>query len=411
MKLLVVWLVSLAAGKFMSTSLSLTPSEAWQYVAKFAMNIGKGTYSLRAQLINPKVADSADSMSLSLSIYIDTKWPEILTLADCRDKDNDANRDEILSLPLNGEWSNYVEGTLTQNVKTRFWYFAVSNCEIQAKHRIRVEILFINSDNSHLSAEDRGMQYVYPVILIIYLAFLIKNTLRILISHEKQDDIPIVLLMFSAAIFTQFGGIMFKIIYLFVYWYNGRTLLVFDILSQALEVISTIIVTVLFILIANGWILKYRQFPDADIYIPISMLIVTVNFVIIILGKLSDDAYNKYSDYEGIAAFFLVLFRVLSWVWFVFAIREVEKGANMKVLNFLFKFQMLASVYFLSLPIVVLVSWIFEPYVRKVVISLLLNLVQVLVFAYASHLFSEKSEFYKLSTLSSSVLPGSLGNS
>jgi hypothetical protein len=228
---------------------------------------------------------------------------------------------------------------------------------------------------------------------------------RIIVSYEKNDDVPLSMFILNGSILTQFAGILFKIVHLWVFWYNGRGLFFIDIISQALEVISTILISVLFILIASGWTLKYKGFPEADIYIPISMLIIAINLIIVAIGKIGDDAYDKYSDYEGFSGFFIILLRILSWAWFLFLEKQLEKFAAIRLRNFLFNFMICVSFYFLSLPFIVIFSWVFEPWSRKLVIFVLNNLMQIIIFFYTQYLLSEKSEFYQLSTLSKSVLP------
>ena len=222
----------------------------------------------------------------------------------------------------------------------------------------------------------------------------------------KNEDLEANLLILNFAIFSQFGSIFFEVIHLWLYSYNGYGFIAFDLLHQLLEVLSYIIVSILLILIASGWTLKYRDFPDPDIFLPISILIITINLLIVGIGRITDDSYYKYTDYEGVPGFLLVLFRVGSCGWFIYLIKELQNNANTKLLDFLFKFAVAGSGYFLSLPLLIVFSWVLEPYIRKIVIALLINLVQILIFYFLTYLFSEKSAFYKLSTLSKSVLPG-----
>ena len=86
----------------------------------------------------------------------------------------------------------------------------------------------------------------------------------------------------------------------------------------------------------------------------------------------------------------------------------MQKTASHKLLDFLWKFSIMASLYFLSFPFVVIFSWVFDAYVRNKVVVILMNLIQILVFIFLTHLFSEKSTFYKISTMSESVLPGKI---
>lgn len=392
-------------AKFISTTIVITSDEPWKYISKFAMIIGKGKFEVRAQFLSP-ILKSSEAIPFQTSIYIDKLWPDVLSTVSCTDKENTSGNTRQINLPTNGDWSNKVDGILTQNVKTHFWYLTFSKCDITTKHKIRLEIQFTNSDGSEFSAEDHGMQYVFPVILLIYFSFVFKNLLLLVTKFEKSEEIEPSTLVLSLAIFAQFSAIFFEVIHLWIYVYNGSGFLVFDVFHQSLQVISEIIITVMFILIASGWTLKYKSFPDADIYIPISMLVISINLVIIGLGRLADDSYHKYSDFEGISAFLLVAFRIASWGWFIYLVKDMDRSAGVKLMNFLFEFTILASGYLLSLPFVIVLSWVFEPYWQKIVISLLSNLIQVAVFIFLTHLFSNHSAYYQLSTMSESVLPG-----
>ena len=404
--LLFLYLFLGVSSKYLSTTVKLTPDFPWQYVSKFAMVIGTGTFEIKAQLVSALNKQSSDKIMFSSSVYIDKLWPEALSLTSCPDKESTASDLQYLHVPINGDWSNTVQGSLTQNVKTRFWYLTLSKCALSESHKLRIDVKFLNSDGSEFSAEDLGMNYVYLVILLIYFFFLFKNMLDLMQKFEKSEEIQANIVVLVSAIFSQFAGVFFELVHLWIYAYTGTGIMAFDLLHQAFEVVSGIIVTVLFILIANGWTLKYRNFPDADIYIPITMIVIAINLIIVGIGRVSDDSYDKYSEYQGVSVFFLVVFRVGAWAWFVFLVWDMDRNAGVKLMNFLFKFLIAGSAYFLAMPGVVMLSWVFEPYVRKKVIALLLNLIQVLVFTFVMHLFGGKSDYYKLSTMSESVLPG-----
>jgi Ca2+/H+ antiporter len=75
--------------------------------------------------------------------------------------------------------------------------------------------------------------------------------------------------------------------------------------------------------------------------------------------------------------------------------------------SFVFQFAIMASIYFLVHPCLVFISWLFTPYLRLKVITIGSNAIMMLTFLALAHLFSEKSSYYKVSTMSDSVLPGS----
>ena len=401
-----VLLLGIVYAKYVSTVITLNPDNPWKYVSKFASHIGKGTWEMKAKLMKIPDPDSKDFIDFVGTVYIDNKWEDALSQSSCEAKELASRRQKTLRVPLNGEWSDPIDGTLTQSTRTHFWYFSISSCKIIEKYKLRVEMQFINADGSEFSAEDHGLQYVYPVIMLIFLIALSGNIFRLVRKFQKTDDLESNLLILNIAIACQLSGIFFVVIHFWIYAYNGKGFVVFDVFYQALEVLSSVMVTILLILIASGWTLKYRNFPDADVYIPISLFVVILNLMIVGLGRITEDSYYKHSDYEGIPGFFLIVMRIALWLWFLYLIQEMKQKANEKMMGFLIKFSIMASLYFLALPALVIFSWIFEAYVRNKVVVLLVNLIQISVFMFLTHLFSEKSTFYKISTMSESVLPG-----
>eukprot|EP00358_Blepharisma_japonicum_P006634 CAMPEP_0202942116 /NCGR_PEP_ID=MMETSP1395-20130829/2285_1 /ASSEMBLY_ACC=CAM_ASM_000871 /TAXON_ID=5961 /ORGANISM="Blepharisma japonicum, Strain Stock R1072" /LENGTH=74 /DNA_ID=CAMNT_0049638013 /DNA_START=710 /DNA_END=931 /DNA_ORIENTATION=+ len=73
------------------------------------------------------------------------------------------------------------------------------------------------------------------------------------------------------------------------------------------------LITIELIIMANGWTIKYKDFPDPDIYIPISLIVIMFNLLIVGLGRITDDSYYKFSDYEGIPGYLLMIIRIGIW--------------------------------------------------------------------------------------------------
>ena len=234
------------------------------------------------------------------------------------------------------------------------------------------------------------------------------NLLRLVRKFRKTEDLEPNLLVLNIAIACQFCGLCSEILHLWVYSYNGKGIVVFDFFFQALTVVSCLIITILFIIMASGWTLKYRDFPDADVYIPIALLIALLNLMIVGLGRITDDSYYKYSDYEGIPGYLVVAIRLGLWIWFLYLIKQLYGDGLSKQATFILNFGVLGSAYLLAQPILLLLSWVFATYWRNCVVSIGALLVQCLVFFLLTHLFSEKSNYYKISTMSESVLPGKI---
>jgi len=121
-----------------------------------------------------------------------------------------------------------------------------------------------------------------------------------------------------------------------VYSYNGTGIVVFDFFAQACEVISHLVVSILFILMASGYSIKNRDFPDADTYIPVVLLVVLVNLMVVGLGRITNDSYYKFSDFEGIPGYIVIVIRICLWIWFYYSVNSTYTDSKAILNNFIF---------------------------------------------------------------------------
>ncbi|CAG9326709.1 unnamed protein product [Blepharisma stoltei] len=410
MMLIILLFVTASFAKYISNVVTLGAGQQWKYISKFAVDVGAGEWELKAKFNKPINETYKDDISLVASVYIDDNWDEVMDTNDCKTKVDLSRRERFLFLNPNGEWSEQLNGKLSQKLRPHIWYFAISDCEgkLSDKTRIKVEMHFVNEGHSEFSTEDNGLVYLYPILLVLYLIALSGNIFRLIKMFQKTNDIETNVIFFNSSIGCQFGGIFFQCIHLWVYSYNGKGITVFDFFSQSLEIVSTLIITILFILMATGWTLKQKEFPDADVYIPVGLMVVLLNLVIVGLGRITDDSYYKFSDYEGIIGFLLILIRIGLWGWFIYLIRGLMTKVHGKMSQFVTQFAALATIYFLALPALIIISWLFAPYFRNKVVILGSTVIQMGVFVFLTHLFSEKSTYYKISSMSDSVLPGKM---
>jgi hypothetical protein len=405
-------LAAAVQAKLVSTTVTLSADQAWSYVSKFA-SAGRTHWEIRMKLARTENADSEKTMKLFSIIYLDKKWEEIKNSESCQEKFEISRRKNPIQLPMNGEWSTPVSGALLQGENSRFWYFAIAQCKLSenTKLKIKIELKITNADGSHFSAENSGLQYIFPIVTLVFFCALSGNLVRFVRIFKQTDRIEPHLVITNIAIAAQFIGVSAETLHLSVYAYNGYGLVMFDMLYQLLEVLSSVTVSFLLIMIATGWTLQTKSFPNTDVYFPVAVLIVVVNVLIVGIGRSTDDSSSKYSDYEGLPGLFLFLMRLLLWFCFLYYIKNLSASTHAGLSSFLFTFTIAASAYFLSLPMSVLFSWTLAPHARKQAVTLLANLSQILFFSFLTHLFSRSSSFYKLSTLSDSVLPTKLSPS
>lgn len=98
--------------------------------------------------------------------------------------------------------------------------------------------------------------------------------------------------------------------------------------------------------------------------------------------------------------------RVLMYAWFLYNLRETSKHKDFKKSNFLYRFGLGASLYFLSIPLLVTGSTVFSPHSREKVMVAGINMTQAAAFYILSKIFTEKGDYYKINTVLN-ILPGS----
>lgn len=119
---------ALSLGKFVTPVVQFNKKDArWQYVTKFAMGVGTGTWKLRAKFTKPINKDSNQDVKIRLNIYIDDNWEMALDGDNCHDKLRASKRETIIRVPENGEISEEYIGSLTQKSRPHVWFFTISD--------------------------------------------------------------------------------------------------------------------------------------------------------------------------------------------------------------------------------------------------------------------------------------------
>lgn len=159
------------------------------------------------------------------------------------------------------------------------------------------------------------------------------------------------------------------------------------------------VITIFLLLISWGWTINYTELEDLEVYVPLSILVVIVHIIIIGLGKLSDDAYDKFHPYDGWVGIVIIIIRLGLYAYFFFGIKESFNRARPKVKEFAQQLIVMGSTYFLAFPFIVIFSYVFDTYMRLSVVyfgSALIQIIAVVTLSYV--LTSKKSGYYSIST-------------
>ena len=303
-------------------------------------------------------------------------------------------------------------GQLSQTAKRHVWFFALSDCDeemhLQLAHgiRVKVEVTVKNTDQTHFSNDEEGFIWIYTVLIAFSGLFLALNVQKVQRYQRKagERDWPHLLVILALTFFAI--SYFLNLVHLFSYSRNGEGIRPVELFAQIFEVAGECTVTMFLLLISWGWTINYQELQDLEVYIPLSVLVVVVHVIIIGLGKLTDDAHDKYHSYDGWVGIVMILIRLGMYGYFFWGTKETFTRARAKVKEFAQQLRVLGSVYFLAFPVIVIVSYIFDSYMRLSVVlfgSLFLQLSSVVLLSYSCT--SSKSGYYSVSFKGQTLLP------
>jgi uncharacterized membrane protein YphA (DoxX/SURF4 family) len=403
---------SLVWGKTVNLTVNIGKDADWKYLTKFHLGVGTGQFIFKARLSRP-LDFKAPVLRYKLAIFLEEPWLNVVDQDVCHAKLSEASLVREVEIPVKGEWSLETSGILTQSQSDRMWFFALADCDITApnmkRNRLKVDFQVINSDGSHFSLEDQHQMQDCLLLAVVSILVSLGCFKEVLSKWRKRESIELVQIMLMLSIASASASLVLKALHLYMYSFDGSGFLAIDFFAESLEVLSSIILTVILILISSGWLLQYSEFPEPETYIPVSILIFIVNLLIVGIGRISDDSWDKSTDYQGLPGFMFLMIRLGMWSWVHYNVNYVLNVKKHSEQRFLRQFNIAVTCYFWSLLVIIVSSWAVPSTSRQRFVVVSLWLVQMTAILTVSSLFQKKSTFYKMSAMSSSELPGIIG--
>lgn len=356
----------------------------------------------------PTTGGDKKTVFVQLDVFLDEQWDEVEKLDPCERKRHSKARRGI-SLPPGGEFGPWVEGKLSQSVRAHVWYFAVSTCDGEMENattRVRWEGRMLQPDKSELSVELQGMLTFHLVYLIVFLLCLGKYYQLCKDFVRSAESLHPVIWVMSIALLLQLLGEFMRAWYLWGLSSNGLGTKAFDVLAEIFFMLSQVMLTSLLILIGLGYTLVQSKIGDLDLMIPMVFMIAVIHIMLVGFGKIKDDASYKWHENEGAVGWILLLLRVALYAWFFWAVQSTSASGGPSLQRFLRKFLAVGSLYFLGFPVLFMTIGTFAPYYQHKVMVGGMVLIQTTTNLWLSYLLLFRGEYFKVSTLSESLLPG-----
>jgi len=417
----VVLQLGLVQGKLQAGTVTLGGADAeqrWRFLSKFGYQLGSGSYDVRLKL-RPQPDEAAGEVATSipeidLEVFLDEDWPTAEALPACRRASHGPARKTVPALRIGrpGEWGPWQGGILVQSVRPHIWYFALSSCHGSAHEapiEVDYEVRMRQYDDSELSAEMRPMLPASVTALFCLTAFAGHFCARCRRFRSNVGMVHPVILTLSAVIFAQWLAQAFHTIHLWIYRGDGVGEVTLDFISEVLFMLSQVVTSTLLILIAQGYTLLRSKMEDMELIRPIAIVVGIVHVVLVGLGKLQGDTSGKYHEHEGLVGWILLAIRILLYVWFASGVRDLRRKSGFRLHTFLQRFNFVGSVYFLAFPTIFTIVQVFAQYLQHPIMQVGLLTMQTASSFWLADLFLSRGEYYEVSDLSSSLLPGCCG--
>ena len=140
-----------------------------------------------------------------------------------------------------------------------------------------------------------------------------------------------------AAMSFQLLSLIFDLIHWINYSKDGRGVVALNELSKVLELTSECIMTLIVLMLANGWMtLDLKQEKETeDIYVPMGIVVVMLYVIISSLSFIERDAYNKYSDFNDIQGYTIIAVKLCLAVAQVYFYHKAAKKVSKQQSQFL----------------------------------------------------------------------------
>lgn len=384
--------------------------EKWRYISKFGYTIGEGTYAVRVKYADG-AKPNAGRVRLTLDVFLDEDWAEVESLPPCS-KARLSRASKYLDLDPSGGWGMWQNGTVFQTVRSHVWYFTLSACGPgndfmkNTTREVQFEARFLQADKSEFSVELKGMLTFHVMYILGFSAFLFKYFSFCRSYVRSAERLHPVIWVLTGAIALQYLGEVLRADHLWDYSTNGFGMKVLELLSEICFTTSQVLLTSLLITIGMGYTLLKSRMEELGSIVPLVLVIAIVHVLLVSFAKMKDDASFKFHDHEGATGWVLLCIRLGLYAWFVGAVKKTADEAGMRLQLFLSKFLIAGSMYFLAFPVLFVVVQIFAPYLQHKIITGGLLFVQTGTNLWLAHLLLSRGEYFKVSTLSSSFLPG-----
>jgi hypothetical protein len=362
--------------------------------------------------------------SLKLHFFLDNDWSKFKKAQTCSDRIKLARQTMDISFEYvrkpTDQWKAMVATHIDQTKEKRphYWYFVIADCSLEYQYRdgsipkldFTLQIwndisgqrekqknltsLNKRSQLTHLSADQTGSKVIHYITM--FLSGFLALSLGFLIFYRmvETQSVHLALFIVMAAAGCDSSSSFCEIVHLRAYEHNGYGWYFMDAMSAHLEAMCDSLVAILLLAIASGWTLPSDMVPASAVQTtwmqsltqglrnPISALvkfdragilalsIVLVHLILAQWGRIYNDDFDSYHDFEHFPGRVLMGFRIVLGLMLVGAALQTKSSCPHSLAHFYTFLAVVGTLWFQGLPIVTWVcGWAMPYYLRHPAIT------------------------------------------
>lgn len=302
-------------------------------------------------------------------------------------------------------------------------YVVIADCSLeQIFHQlppINYEVEFLNGD-SHIPAEEYGLQTVYLVLLV---GLLVAGGVGHKLVQEQRtrlEALPLITKMLLVAYVLNLASTTLEA--LLLYWYGayGTQWGLIDTMAELLQAVFTSLVSFVLLALACGWTLTEDSSGAAFVVAlrdPAALmscrgmtpsaalvLLFTASFVVVELVDLMttsrDNDFAKFHEHDSPAGRLLMLMQVIFCGLFFFSLNHTRSVVPPRVKDFLKTLALGGAAWFLVTPMLVFMAPAFAKIQRHRIVTAGVVFLQSAALVLMCRLFlTRQSDYSKLSSI------------
>ncbi|XP_052783985.1 integral membrane protein GPR180-like [Mya arenaria] len=385
-------------------------AEKGQYLSSFCFH-GDGVlqYTLNTTAIS----------SAKLYLFLSDDWNGISGDMDCSAKFQQARAAYDLTAEIGNK-------TIANFQTPRVWYviFAdeytcsdvpMATLDMSGLNFVYYDIQLLNPDalgnpTEHFSDEETGLLRFYQLLALAYFILGCICIPRLIEPLNSRGPMQLVIQLLSVSTGLQAVGAFIMMIHLRKYSRDGIGSPVFEMLSEFFDVLSQFAMLYMLLSLSLGWSLGtthrhtnlrlIKKRPAAKVVAVLAI----IQGGLFLYEQYQDQTNRLYHAHRTLAGSALLVLRVVLAVlfgWNLYTTVSLERSIMKR--EFYLSFTKSCMLWFLSYPVIVIVSRIFSEYLRYKMITMSVVLCQSVAVVTLYRLFLSRSLYWEVSALSSTL--------